>query len=123
MLVHTSPDPNLLENWVPGGSLMWHVFGGVLFFTYAHDINDAADAYQMSAASKYVYAIDEDAVRLINAAELEIDDDLEGWDEQIALVAEAVEQGFDGVIDEDEQGQVYMIDIDKVGIDRLERII
>ena len=121
MLLHTSTDKDIARNWKSGAGR----FGSALFFVNGYN---RKDAYHMSSAAKVVYALSDEVQETLNIAEryeLDISEELEdrldnftdaedSWDAQAELLQVAVEQGFDGVEDEDEQGTVYIIDGDKV---------
>jgi hypothetical protein len=145
MLLHTSTDQALKENWKPGAGR----FGSALFFVNG---DSKSDAYRMSSVATTVYALTDDAQDKLNIAERyeldiadelrailddeepehisDIEDDYERecarveyfnsidadakWDAQAGLLALAVEQGFDGVIDNDEQGTVYILSGDSI---------
>lgn len=140
MLLHTSPNKNLLNEWEPGEGR----FGSGLFFVSGFYSNDA---YVMTCGEYFTYVIndeDEDKLKIARRWDLDIPESLtqrlngfydgedydnggaldadDSWDAQAELLELAIAQGYDAVEDEDEQGRVFIVNGDKVVGSMLKRI-
>jgi hypothetical protein len=128
MLLHSSPDENLKQNWESGEGR----FGSGLFFVNGYG---KEDAYIMTAGESFIYALSDEIQSSLNVArkwDLDISEELQyrldnfidaedSWDAQAELLALAINSGYDGVEDEDEQGHVVMLN-GNIIIEKLEKI-
>lgn len=132
--IHTSPDDNFLETFDPGSVPdAWRVVEGYqpapLFAVQGVEPGDGYAMSNSDTSTEYVIPVDE--VNIVEKVDLDYDyeyeedldaeiakragnDDLDSWEAQSALLAIAVDFGFDGVETEDEQGTVYILDGKKV---------